>query len=103
MAREMLQPSFMSASPTLSHDIPVDQPPDRLPWQEQHSPRLYSVGRPLQRTQFVLSALIAVDRWKHEPKTAVSIRIARIVRRPLPSRGFHQIRTCVRLRISCGK
>src|SRR5436309_12937497 len=45
----MLQPSFMSASPTLSHDTPVDQPPDRLPWQEQHSPRLYSLGRALPK------------------------------------------------------
>ena len=49
MAREMLQPSFMSASPTLSHDTPVDQPPDRLPWHEHQSPRLYSVGRPLPK------------------------------------------------------
>src|SRR5207237_4089072 len=49
VAREMLQPSFMSASPTLSHDTPVDQPPDRLPWQEQHSPRLYSLGRALPK------------------------------------------------------
>src|SRR5204863_9375481 len=40
---------FMSASPTLSHDAPVHQPPDRLPWQEQQSPRLYSVGRPLPK------------------------------------------------------
>ena len=39
----------MSASPTLSHDAPVHQPPDRLPWQEQQSPRLYSVGRPLPK------------------------------------------------------
>src|SRR5437667_2589754 len=45
----MIQPSFMSASPTLSHDTPVDQPPDRLPWQEQHSPRLYSLGRALPK------------------------------------------------------
>src|SRR5437667_8985 len=45
----MLQPSFMSASPTLLHDTPVDQPPDRLPWQEQHSPRLYSLGRALPK------------------------------------------------------
>src|SRR5437764_15239470 len=45
----MLQPSFMSASPTLSHDTPVDQPPDRLPWHEHQSPRLYSVGRPLPK------------------------------------------------------
>jgi len=40
---------FMSASPTLSHDAPLHQPPDRLPWQEQQSPRLYSVGRPLPK------------------------------------------------------
>src|SRR5207237_10596923 len=40
---------FMSASPTLSHDAPVHQPPDRLLWQEQQSPRLYSVGRPLPK------------------------------------------------------
>ena len=30
MAREMLQPSLMSASPTLSHDIPCTQPSDHL-------------------------------------------------------------------------
>jgi hypothetical protein len=42
--------SFMSASPSLSHDTPVHQPPpDRLSWQEQPSPRLYSVGRPLPK------------------------------------------------------
>ena len=49
MAREMLQPSLMSASPTLSHDIPVPQPSDHLFWPEQPSPRLYSVGRPLPK------------------------------------------------------
>ena len=46
---EMLQPSLMSASPTLSHDIPVPQPSDHLFWPEQPSPRLYSVGRPLPK------------------------------------------------------
>ena len=41
---------FMSASPTLSHDAPVHEPPDRrFPWQEQQSPRLCSVGRPLPK------------------------------------------------------
>ena len=45
----MLQPCFMSASPTLSHDTPVHQPPDRLPWQEQQGPRLYSLGRTLPK------------------------------------------------------
>jgi predicted RNA-binding Zn-ribbon protein involved in translation (DUF1610 family) len=49
VAREVLQLFLMSASPTLSHDAPVHQPPDRLPWQEQQSPRLYSVGRPLPK------------------------------------------------------
>jgi hypothetical protein len=49
MAREMLQPSLMSASPTLSHDIPVPQPSDHLFWPEQPSSRLYSVGRPLPK------------------------------------------------------
>src|SRR5438093_851720 len=49
MAREMLQPSLMSASPTLSHDIPVPQPSDHLFWPEQPSPRLHSVGRHLPK------------------------------------------------------
>ena len=40
---------LLSASPTPSHDAPVHQPPDRLLWQEQQSPRLYSVGRPLPK------------------------------------------------------
>jgi hypothetical protein len=49
MAREMLQPSLMSASPTLSHDIRVPELSDHLFWPEQPSPRLYSVGRPLPK------------------------------------------------------
>jgi hypothetical protein len=49
VAREVRQLFFMSASPTLAHDAPVHQPSDRLPWQEQQSPRLYSVGRPFPK------------------------------------------------------
>src|SRR5438067_13562510 len=45
----MLRPSFMSATPTHSHDTTVDQPPDRRTWQEQHGPRLYSLGRALPK------------------------------------------------------
>ena len=50
------------------------------------------------RTQFVLNASTAGGRWRHAPKTAVSTRIARIARHPLPCRGFHQIRTSVQLK-----
>jgi hypothetical protein len=39
----------MSASPSLSHAIPVHPATDHLPWQEQHGPRLYSLGRALPR------------------------------------------------------
>jgi DNA-directed RNA polymerase subunit RPC12/RpoP len=40
----------MSASPFLSTPGSVHQPPpDRLPWQEQQGPRLYSIGRALPR------------------------------------------------------
>jgi predicted RNA-binding Zn-ribbon protein involved in translation (DUF1610 family) len=39
----------MSASPSLSPSDPAQQPPDRLPWQEPQSPRLYSVGRALPK------------------------------------------------------
>ena len=49
LAREVLQPLVMSASPSPSHDIPLHPPPERLPWQEQPSPRLYSVGRALPK------------------------------------------------------
>jgi DNA-directed RNA polymerase subunit RPC12/RpoP len=40
----------MSASPSLSPTSSVTQPPDRLPWQEQQGPRLYSLGRPVPKT-----------------------------------------------------
>ena len=41
----------MSASPSLSAAGPTahQPPPDRLPWQEQQGPRLYSIGRALPR------------------------------------------------------
>ncbi len=47
----MLQPQlFMSASPSLSTPGSIPQPPsDRLPWQEQQAPRLYSIGRAVPR------------------------------------------------------
>jgi hypothetical protein len=40
----------MSASPSLSPSTPVHQPSDRVPWQEQQGPRLYSLGRPVSKT-----------------------------------------------------
>jgi DNA-directed RNA polymerase subunit RPC12/RpoP len=40
----------MSASPSLSPPIPVHQPPDRLPWQEQQGPRLRCLGRSVPKT-----------------------------------------------------
>ena len=47
----MLHPiRFMSASPSLSHQTPLHQPPDRLPWQEQQGPRLHCLGRGAPKT-----------------------------------------------------
>jgi len=40
----------MSASPSLSPPTCVQQPPDRLPWQQQQGPRLFSIGRPIPKT-----------------------------------------------------
>jgi DNA-directed RNA polymerase subunit RPC12/RpoP len=47
----MLLPQlFMSASPSLSTPGSIGQSPsDRLPWQEQQGPRLYSIGRAVPR------------------------------------------------------
>jgi len=56
LAREMLQSSFMSVSPTLSHDIPVPEAPGHLPWQEQPIPNLYLGQAPSRRKRVMLLA-----------------------------------------------
>jgi hypothetical protein len=95
---------FMSASPTLSHDAPVHEPPDRrFPWQEQQSPRLCSVGRPLPKNTIRFKCVDCGRPMEARAQDGGSTRIARIARRPLPCRGFHQIRTSVQLKTSSGK
>ena len=82
---------FMSASPTLSHDAPVHQPPDRLPWQEQQSPRLYSVGRPLPKNTIRFKCVDCGPadggtrprrRCRHELHCAAPLTVPRIPQNP---------------------